>query len=85
MSFTASLDTPVGVPRKDLCQNTVEEMKCNHFYKGLNPKYQQMLAHKVDGKHPASYSNLLLAKQKLEIQAEARDPLPPEDWLQLVD
>ena len=34
-----------------------------------------MLAHKVDGKHPASYSNLLLAAQKLERQAEARDPL----------
>ena len=34
-----------------------------------------MLAHKVDGEHPTSYSNLLLAAQKLERWAEARDPL----------
>ena len=50
-------------------------MKCDHFYKNLNPKYQQMLATKVDGEHLASYCNLLLAAQKLERQAEARDPL----------
>ena len=31
---------------------------------------------KVDGKHPASYSDLLLAVQKLERCKEARDPLP---------
>ena len=37
-----------------------------------------MLAHKVDGKHPASYSDLLLAAQKLERWAEARDPLLPK-------
>ena len=37
-----------------------------------------MLAHKVDGEHPVSYSNLLLAMQKLERWAEARDPLPPK-------
>ena len=36
----------------------------------------QMLAHKVDGKTPAVYSVLLLAMQKLERRAEARDPLP---------
>ena len=34
-----------------------------------------MLAHKVDGKHPASYSNFLLAAWKLERWAEAIDPL----------
>ena len=34
-----------------------------------------MLGHKVDGDHPAGYSNLLLAAQKLEGWAEARDPL----------
>ena len=39
----------------------LEEMKCNHFYEGLHPEYRQMLAHKVDGEHPASYSNPLLA------------------------
>ena len=40
-------------------------MKCDHFYEDLNPKYQQMLAHKVDDEHLARYSNLLLAAQKL--------------------
>ena len=39
----------------------MEEMKCAHFYEGLNPKYQQMLVHKVDGEHLASYFDLLLA------------------------
>ena len=34
-----------------------------------------MLAHKVDGEHPTSYSDLFLAAQKLERWAEARDPL----------
>ena len=52
-------------------------MKYDCFYDGLNPKNQQMLAHKVDGKHPAGYSNLVLAAQKFERWAEARDPLPP--------
>ena len=37
-----------------------------------------MLANKVDGKNPAGYSDLLLASQKLERRAEARDPLPPK-------
>ena len=54
----------------------MEEMKHDHFYEGLNLEYQQMLAHKVDGEHQASYSNLLLARQKLERRAKARDPLP---------
>ena len=39
-------------------QGHIEEMKQDHFYECLNPKYWQMLAHKVDGKHLASYSNL---------------------------
>ena len=56
----------------------MQEMKCDCFYKGLNPEYQQMLAHKVDGENPAGYSDLLLAAQKLERRAEARDPLPPK-------
>ena len=54
------------------------EMKEDHFHEGLNPKYQQMLAHKVDSEHPAGYSNLLLAAQMLEKWAEARDPLLPK-------
>ena len=37
-----------------------------------------MLVHNVDGEHLASYSDLLLAAQMLERQAEARDPLPPK-------
>ena len=38
-----------------------------------------MLAHKVDGEHPASYSDLLLAAQKLDRQSKARDPLFPKN------
>ena len=37
-----------------------------------------MLARKVDGEHPANYSDLLLTAQKLERWAEAKDPLPPK-------
>ena len=60
----------------------MEEMKHDCFYEGLNPEYWQMLAQKVDGEHPASYSNLLLAAQKLEGWAEVRDLLPPKTlWL----
>ena len=57
----------------------VEQMKWDCFYEGLNPEYRQMLAHKVDGKNPAGYSDLLLAMWKLERRAEAMDPLPPKD------
>ena len=53
----------------------VEEMKWDHFYEGLNPKYQHILAYKVDGKHPISYSDLILAAWKLERWAEPRDSL----------
>ena len=53
-------------------------MKRDCFYEGLNPKYQWMLAHKVDGEHTVRYSNLLLAAQKVEWWAETRDPLLPK-------
>ena len=56
----------------------VEEMKHDHFYEGLNPKYQHMLTHKVDGENPAGYSDLLLAAWKLEKRTEARNSLPPK-------
>ena len=56
----------------------MEEMKWNHFYKGLNSKYRHMLAHKMDAEHPASYSDLLLVAWKLERWAEARDLLLPK-------
>ena len=55
----------------------IEEMKWNCFYEFLNTKCRQMLAHKVDGKIPAGYSDLLLATQKLDRRAKTRDPLPP--------
>ena len=56
-------------------QDHVEEVKQDHFYEGLNPKYWQMLAHKVNGENPVTYSELLLAALKLKRQAEARHPL----------
>ena len=37
-----------------------------------------MLTQKVDGEHPASYSNLLLVAQRLKRWAETRDPLLPK-------
>ena len=52
-----------------------EEMKQDHFYEGLNSKYQQKLAHKVDGKTLAGYSDLLLAMRKLESRTEAMELL----------
>ena len=56
----------------------MEEMKHDHFYEGLNPEYQQMMAHKVDGENPAGYSDLILATGKLERREEARNPLSPK-------
>ena len=53
-------------------------MKGDHFYEGHNPEYWYKLAHKVHGKHPTSYSNLLLAAQKLDRWAQAGDPLLPK-------
>ena len=53
-------------------------IKQDHLYEGLNPKNRWMLAHKVDGKTPACYSDLLLVARKLEKRTEARDPLPPK-------
>ena len=52
-------------------QEHVEEVKQNHFYEGLSAEYQQMLAHKVNGENPVTYSELLLAAQKLERWEEA--------------
>ena len=62
-------------PRRILPEH-VEEMKWDCFYEGLNYKYRGMLAHKVDGKDPAGYSNLFLAPRKLKRRIEARFPLP---------
>ena len=53
----------------------MKEMKRDHFYEGLDPEFRHMLAHKVDSDHPASYSDFLLAAQKIERQNKARDPL----------
>ena len=59
-------------------QEHVEEVKQDHFYEGLSPRYQQMLTHMVDGENPVTYSELHLAVQKLERWMEARDPLLPK-------
>ena len=56
-------------------QEHVEEVKQDHFHGGLSPKYGGMLAHKVDGENPVTYSKWLLAAWKLERQADTRDPL----------
>ena len=55
-------------------QDYVVEMKRGHFY-GLHPGFRHMLAHKVDGNHPISYSELLLATRKQQRWNEARHPL----------
>ena len=73
MSISTGSDTPDG---GRLQEEHVEEMKWDNFYKGLSPEYWWMLAHKVDGENPVTYSKLLLAALKLERQVEARDPLP---------
>ena len=49
-------------------------MKQDHFYKGLIPSYQQVLAYKVNGENPVTYSELLLTAQKLERWEEAKTP-----------
>ena len=59
-------------------QEHVEEVKWDHFYESLSPEYQWMLAHKINGESRVTYSELLLAAQKLERWEEARDPLLPE-------
>ena len=56
----------------------MEKVKQDYLYKDLNPEYQQMLAHKVDGENPVTYSELLLAAWKQERWAEVRDPLFPK-------
>ena len=59
-------------------QQHMEEVKQDHFYESLSPEYQCMLAHKVDGKSPVTYSKLVLAAQKLERWVEVKDPLLPK-------
>ena len=38
-----------------------------------------MLAYKVDGEHPASYSDLLLAKQKAGKMGRSQEPFTTQD------
>ena len=80
--FRVCLSQQVQIPQSEylgrIQEDHVEEMKQDHSYKGLNPEYCHMFAQKVDGKHPTSYSSLLLATQKFERWAEARDPLLPK-------
>ena len=42
-------------------QEHVEEVKQDCFYDNLNPGYQWMLAHKLDGENHVTYSKYLLA------------------------
>ena len=60
-------------------QEHIEEMKWDHFYKGLNLEYQCMLANKMDGKYPTTYSDLLLAAGKLERWWRSQRSSSPED------
>ena len=77
MLVTAGSDTLVGVPWKDstgACRG--DEMRS--FLQGPESQISVHAGLKVDGKHPTSYSNLLLAAGKLDRWAEARDPLLPK-------
>ena len=60
-------------------QEHVEEVKQDHFYECLNPKYRWMLAHKNINENPVTYSKLLIAAWKLEIWVKVRDPLLPKN------
>ena len=62
-------------------QEHVEEVKRDHFCDCLSPEDWWMLAHKVNGENPVTYSELLLAAQKLEKWVDARDPLLPKTLL----
>ena len=75
VTVTAGTDTAVKSIPEGSQQEHVEEMKQDCFNEGLNDKYWWMLAHKVNGEHPARYSGLLLAAEKFERWAETRDPL----------
>ena len=57
----------------------VEDMKHDHSMRVLIPNTSKMLAHKVDGDHPASYSDLLLAKGKLEKTGRGQGPSTAKD------
>ena len=57
-------------------QEYVKEVRQDCFYKGLSPEYEWMLAHKVNGENPATFSEMLLAAQKLERQTEASSHKP---------
>ena len=62
-------------------QDKVGEVKQDHFYEGLNPKYWQMLAHKVNGENPVTYSKLLLAAWKLKGGQKPETPCSPKPLL----
>ena len=69
-------------------QEHMEEMKQDHFYEGLKPKYQCILANKVDDKHPLATTTWSLQSvswkdtQKPEIPCSQRPP-QLEDWMLL--
>ena len=49
-------------------------VKQGHFYEGLKEGHQVMLVHKMEGKHPATYTKLLKAVRQIKKWSQARDP-----------
>ena len=74
MTVTAIPETPVGMSGKDPTGACGRRMMTISM-RALTPEFRHMLVQKVDGDHPASYSDLILAVWKLERQNKARDPL----------
>ena len=60
-------------------QEHVEEMKQHHFHEGLIPKYWCMMALKVNGEHPGSYSWLApCSLEVVEMGRSQRSPAPKD-------
>ena len=79
MSFATGPDTPVRVSKEDPASTAGGNGSPITFTRVLTLNTGECwLIYKVDDEHPAIYSDLLLATQKLERWAEARDPLPPK-------
>ena len=52
-------------------QEHVEEVKQDHFYKGLRSEYWWMLAHKVDGENPVTHSKFPTTNQIMNVIKES--------------
>ena len=60
-------------------QGHVEEVKQDCFYEDLSPKYQQMLAHKVNGENPVTYSQDAPCCPEAGKVGRSQRPLAPEN------